>query len=114
MENGYETIIQIKREREARKRAKYKIDSKNRLQTIATKKIQTTMIGALDSIEKHLSFLWEDDIELKEAYELVRQEILDRGNTQIRNLENELNQYDIEWLRYNITLSANRRTQEND
>ena len=41
------------------------------------------MIGALDSIEKHLGFLWEEDEEgkadsaLKELYEIVRQEILD-------------------------------------
>lgn len=109
MDEGYKTIIQMKRENEARKKAKYKIDSKERLKKIATKKIQTTMIGALDSIEKHLSFLWEENSELRETYEIVRQEILDRGNDQIRNLMSELDMYDIEWLRYNLQIKVNNR-----
>lgn len=109
MDEGYKTIIQMKRENEARKKAKYKIDSKERLKKIATKKVQTTMIGALDSIEKHLSFLWEENSELRETYEIVRQEILDRGNDQIRNLMSELDMYDIEWLRYNLQLKVNNR-----
>jgi hypothetical protein len=109
MDEGYKTIIQMKRENEARKKAKYKIDSKERLKKIATKKVQTTMIGALDSIEKHLGFLWEENSELRETYEIVRQEILDRGNDQIRNLMSELDMYDIEWLRYNLQLKVNNR-----
>lgn len=105
MDEGYKTIIQLKRESEARQKAKYRTDSKERLKKIASKKIQTTMIGALDSIEKHLGFLWDDDESgLREAYEIVRQEILDRGNDQIRNLSAEIDQYDVEWLRYNLKL----------
>ena len=114
MDNGYKTIIQLKREREAKQSVKYKTDSKQRLKNISKKKIQTTMIGALDSIEKHLGFLWEDEENLKKIYDIVRQEILDRGNGQIRNLEAELDQYDIEWLRYNITLPVKRRTQDDN
>ena len=115
MDEGYKTIIQMKRESEARQKAKYKIDSKDRLKKIATKKIQTTMIGALDSIEKHLGFLWEEDMDGKadgrliELYDIVRQEILDRGNDQIRNLNTEIDQYDIEWLRYNLKLKVQSR-----
>jgi hypothetical protein len=80
------------------------------------------MIGALDTVEKHLGFLWADErggvddrqsSQLREIYNIVRQEILDRGNDQIRNLDNELNQYDVEWLRYNLTLPIKRRIQEN-
>lgn len=115
MDDGYKTMIQIKRESEARQKAKYKTDSKERLKKIANKKIQTTMIGALDSVEKHLGFLWEDDEGggLRDAYELARQEILDRGNDQIRNLSTELDQYDVEWLRYNLKLTVkNRRSQD--
>jgi transcription termination factor Rho len=114
---SYSTIIQAKREVEVQQRAKYKADSKERFKKIAHKKIQTTMIGALDTVEKHLGFLWGDDSkqssELREIYNTVRQEILDRGNDQIRNLDNELNQYDVEWLRYNLTLPIKRRTQDN-
>jgi len=115
MAEGYKTMIQLKREGEARQKAKYKIDSKERLKKIAAKKIQTTMIGALDSIEQHLGFLWDEDEDgkvnsaLQDAYDLVRQEILDRGNDQIRNLNTELDQYDIEWLRYNLKLKVQPR-----
>ena len=116
MDNGYDDLRQIKKDVEVQKKSKYKTESKERLKKIARKKIQTTMIGALDTIEKHLSFLWEDDSEqseqLREIYASVRQEILDRGNDQIRNLDNELNQYDIEWLRYHLTLPVKRRNQE--
>ena len=118
---GYKTLIQMKRESEARQKAKYKVDSKERLKKIASKKIQTTMIGALDSIEKHLGFLWEEDEEgkcnagLRETYEIVRQEILDRGNDQIRNLSTELEQYDVEWLRYQLKLQVkSRENQDNE
>ena len=114
---SYSTIIQNKREVEAQQRAKYKVDSKERLKKIAHKKIQTTMIGALDTVEIHLGFVWEgadeQSIQLREIYNTVRQEILDRGNDQIRNLDNELSQYDVEWLRYNLTLPIKRRTQDN-
>lgn len=118
MDEGYRTLVQMKKESEARQKAKYKTDSKERLKKIATKKIQTTMIGALDSVEKHLGFLWEEDEDgksnpaLRETYEIVRQEILDRGNDQIRNLMTEIEQYDIEWLRYQLTLKVKPRTQE--
>lgn len=114
MDDRYKTMIQVKREREARQKAKYKLDSKERLKKIASKKIQTTMIGALDSIEKHLSFLWEEneDSDLQEKYEIVRQEILDRGNDQVRNLCNEIDQYDVEWLRYQLNLKVKPKSKE--
>jgi len=71
------------------------------------------MIGALDTIEKNLGFLWEDDSQqskqLKEIYDVVRQEILDRGNDQMRNMDAELNQYEVEWLRYRLTIPVKRR-----
>lgn len=91
---------------EARRKAKYKAESKERLKKIADKKLQTTMIGALDSIEKHLGTLWENDEILREKYELIRQEILDRGNDQIRKLNTEIDQYEVEWLRYHLKLKV--------
>ena len=42
---------------------KYKTDSKDRLSKIMRKKIQTTMIGALSSIEENFGFLWDGDSE---------------------------------------------------
>ena len=38
--------------------------SKTRLKKEVKKRIQTTMIGALSSIEKHFGSLWGDDTDL--------------------------------------------------
>ena len=70
------------------------------------------MIGALSSIEEHFSFLWtptqgemtpEQQI-MFDTFQNVRSEILDKGNTQSRNVDAELSQYDIKWLRYNAVI----------
>ena len=36
---------------------KYKTDSRERLSKILKKKVETTMIGALSSVEEHMGFL---------------------------------------------------------
>ena len=41
---------------------------------------------------------------VKNIYDQIRSEILDKGNNQIRNLEAELSQYEVTWLRYHMTL----------
>lgn len=91
---------------------KYKTESKDRLSKILKKKIQTTMIGALSTVEENFGFLWQsddgqltDDQKLmKDLYQKVRSEILDKGNNQARNIDAELAQYDVEWLRYNMKI----------
>lgn len=89
---------------------KYKADSKDRLSKILKKKIQTTMIGALSSIEENLKFLWENDNpkftkdDMKALYNKIRSEILDKGNNQARNVDAELAQYEVEWLRYSMKI----------
>lgn len=91
---------------------KQKEISKERLLKATKKKIQTTMIGALHSIEEHFGFLWgsENDnaspeqMQFKEIFEDLRSEILDRGNNQIRNLESEFTHYDVIWKKYNLKL----------
>jgi hypothetical protein len=92
--------------------SKYKSDSKERLSKILKKKIQTTMIGALSTIEENFGFLWnsengqltQEQYKMKELYNQVRSEILDRGNNQARNIDAELAQYDVEWLRYSMQI----------
>ena len=85
--------------------------SKDRLSKILKKKIQTTMIGALSSIEENFGFLWDENGEqtkdkeiLRQVYDKVRSEILDKGNNQARNIDAELAQYKVEWLRYSINM----------
>ena len=95
---------------------KFKVDSKDRLSKILKKKIQTTMIGALSSMEEHFGFLWDVDTEqhkaMKELYDQVRSEILDKGNNQARNIDAELSQYELEWLRYKMNIPVIHKTRE--
>ena len=113
MEESYAELVRKSDAYKTEKNSKYKEISKDRLLKISKKKVQTTMIGALSTIEKHLGFLWgyessepltPEQEHLKQLYEEVRSEILDRGNNQSRNLEAEFANYDINWLRYQITL----------
>lgn len=89
---------------------KYKVESKDRLSKVLKKKIQTTMIGALSTIEENLAFLWEQDNtkfskeDMKNLYNKIRSEILDKGNNQARNIDAELSQYDVEWLKYSVKI----------
>lgn len=91
--------------------------SKNRLKKEVKKRLQTTMIGALSSIEKHFGFLWgeESDNELtkeqermRDIFEDMRTEILDKGNTQLRNVDSEIESYDVTWNKYHINLPIKR------
>tara|TARA_R110000824_G_scaffold361272_1_gene549225 strand:- start:157 stop:531 length:375 start_codon:yes stop_codon:yes gene_type:complete len=97
--------------------------SRDKLFKAAKKKIQTTMIGALSTLEKSFGFLWGFDIQeeertpeqkkLYEIYEDARAEILDRGNTQIRNLDSDFVNYEIVRKKHYITLPVHSG-EEND
>lgn len=105
---------------------KYKIDSRDRLAKILKKKIQTTMIGSLSTIEDAFGFLWgkdkpeseltEQEKQMAELYQEVRSDILDKGNTQVRNTDVELSQYDVEWKKYSMKLPVRpgKRGNENE
>jgi hypothetical protein len=41
---------------------------------------------------------------MKDLYNKVRSEILDKGNNQARNIDAELSQYEVEWLRYSMKI----------
>lgn len=100
--------------------SKYKLDSKDRLSKILKKKIHTTMIGALSTIEENFGFLWEtkdgkltkEQEMMKSLYNKVRSEILDKGNNQARNIDAELSQYEVEWLRYSMKIPVISPKQE--
>lgn len=102
--DDYARMYIQKRKNDEEAKLKYKRSSKERLSKIITKKITTTMIGALETIEKSFGFLWEESPEMRELYEKTRKEILDKGNAQARNMSTELEQYDVEWLRYTMIL----------
>lgn len=113
MDQDYDQLIKTSMDFKQKKDEKFKEASKSRLSKIAKKKIQTTMIGSLSTVEKFFGFLWGhgDDDELtpeqehmKNLFDEARAEILDRGNSQIRNLEAEVAQYDVTWKRYHVTM----------
>ena len=121
MNEEYSELIRKSESYKINKANKYQEVSKDRLLKVSKKKIQTTMIGALSTVEKHLGFLWghesseeltPEQEHLKEIYDEVRSEILDRGNNQARNLETEFAQYDVNWLKYQITLPVKSLNKE--
>ena len=52
----FDELIRQKSEYQKTRDDKFKYDSKERLSKILKKKVETTMIGALSSIEEHFSF----------------------------------------------------------
>jgi hypothetical protein len=113
MEESYAELVRKSDKFKTDRSNKNKEVSKERLLKISKKKIQTTMIGALSTVEKYFGFLWghespnaltPEQEHMKELYDQVRSEILDRGNNQGRNLETEFMNYDINYLKYQITL----------
>ena len=85
---------------EKRRNNLYESSSKESLSRNLKKKIETTMIGALSSIEENFKFLWEDcdsakSQEMYNIYQSIRSEILDKGNRQIRNVDSELANYTV-------------------
>jgi hypothetical protein len=115
--DNFEELIRKQSEYKSVREDKYKQDSRDRLSKILKKKVETTMIGALSSMEDHFSFLWlskegelsPEQIIMYEIFQKVRSEILDKGNTQCRNVDAELAQYDVKWLRYQATLPVYTR-----
>ena len=120
MEN-FDDLIRQQTEYKSVREDKFKQDSRDRLSKIIKKKVETTMIGALSSIEDHFAFLWtskdggmspEQKI-MYDTFQKVRSEILDKGNTQSRNVDAELAQYEVKWLRYQTNMPViSRKTGE--
>jgi len=108
----FNKLIKQRSEYKKTRDSTFKNDSKDRLSKVLRKKVETTMIGALSSVEEHLGFLWSGDggelTEQQKAmydiYQKIRSDILDKGNAQARNIDAELNQYDVTWLRYSMDI----------
>jgi len=122
MEN-FDELVRKQSEYKQKREDKYRQDSRERLSKILKKKVETTMIGALSSLEEHFSFLWNtgdgpmspEQKMMYDAFQRVRSEILDKGNTQSRNVDAELAQYEVKWLRYQTVLpvKVNEESREN-
>lgn len=69
--------------------------SREKLKASMRHKIKRTFVGALDAVEKEI-----DD---KELFKKIRGRILSIGNDQIRNMEMELEKYNVEFIPYQMT-----------
>lgn len=111
-ETDFRKLLEEQKRNKEKKQKQYEEDSKERLLKIGSKQIRTTMIGALAAIEKKFGHLWnhegiaetEEQKSYRAIYDELRKEILDKGNQQIHNFTQEMNQYQIVWKRYSISL----------
>ena len=114
-ENNGITHYKLAASNQKRKRMKdssYKEKSKKSISSIVNTKMKTSFIGAISAFEKHFGFLWghgkdEEDLtpseaEMREVWEETRADILDNGNTQLRAIVSEINNYTITWDRYHL------------
>jgi hypothetical protein len=82
-------------------------NDKENLKAYAKSKLTTTMIYPLSQFEDEFGYLWgidkehyeltEDELKFKEAWSIVRQNILDVGNRELRLLNHEIGKYDINY-----------------
>jgi hypothetical protein len=108
----FERNQKIVNERKKANELRKKMYAKNRLEFNITKKIRTTMIGAIATFEDIFGGLWGIDLEdqeltpkqakYRDMWEEARREILNKGNMQIRAAHDEISEYDTEWNRYKI------------
>ena len=91
----------------------------HRLQLQMEKRIQTTMIGALDKVEKNFGHLWghfkegpltDKEEEFAELWDFTRNQILNQGNNQIRNLKEDLFKANKNDTRYYYNLGKPKNT----
>lgn len=102
--NQYNVLRMVEQKKEEdNAKTRYQIASRKKLEAAIAKRIKTTMIGALASIEDKLGMLWESDGKMTQEQERmynlfqeIRSAILDKGNDQIRQLEKDLDYYTIE------------------
>lgn len=88
----------------------YQESSRKRLESIAEKKIQTSFIGAINQFEEFFGHLWgHNEYKLTPEqksflvlWQKARNNILTKGNDQIRALKKELTEYTISWDRHTV------------
>lgn len=93
----------------------YLLQSNDRLRNKSKSAIQTTMIGALDAIEKTIEDMEDRGLDeksllsLDDLFDKVRSKILDIGNNQKRIIDEEFKHYVVDWQRYTTNLPVKER-----
>ena len=105
------------------RRKKYNDDCGKRLDKIASTKIMTAVIGALDTFEKTFGWLWGHDSDesltqtqkdMLELWQKARTDILDNGHTQLRGLQAEIANHVVHWNKYTMTLPVRPMEKKTD
>lgn len=94
-----------------------------RLKFYMERRIETTMIGALARIEQNFGFLWghnkdgeltREEERFADIWDFTRNEILNHGNKQIRNLDTDFNRYGgVFKNNYHYTFKVNKNNKNN-
>lgn len=92
----------------AEQKDRFREGSKKKLLNSIKTKMRTNMIGALATFEERFGSLWghskknltPEEKKYAALWQEVRSKILDTGNRNIRNIEEEISQYNCEWNRY--------------
>ncbi len=108
----YDKVINLSRKHEQSSREATKRENKLRLTENVKRRFTTAIIGALDSIQKELGYLWADSVPYNELSEReakfrdlwidLRKEILDKGHAQSRAAIADIDNYDTS-LKYKYT-----------
>lgn len=100
-------VVGARKKEEVSRAEKYAESSRKRLLTILKKKLQTSFIGPLSQFENYFGELWghgkdpsertPEEQKWFETWEMVRTEVLNNGNNQLRAVQSELLQYTMVW-----------------
>lgn len=113
--NLMQETMRLRREEEVERSETYKEDSRERLVRSLEKKFKTTFIGALAHFEeafgpqlwgKGLAYGQLSELQLrnKKTWDLVRTNVLNNGNNQLRAAIQEIAEYTVEWNRHTLLL----------
>jgi hypothetical protein len=119
---GFDKSRKILEEENREKEVLEKNIAKEKLERVLQKKFNTTFIGALDSFEQAFGYLWrhgenyaslsENEKRFRELWNDTRNEVLNKGNAQLRGALQEVSEYTLVWNRknYQFKLENNIRS----
>jgi hypothetical protein len=94
----------------------------NTEKNIITKRIQTTMIGAIFEFEQNFGYLWGQDKDddaitpqeekFRDRWENTRNEILNKGNNQLRKCLSDLEKTQNNNIKYNYNFKKGYKKYE--
>lgn len=98
-------------------------DCRKRLDKIVSTKIRTSFIGAIAKFEESFGFLWgqgklaedltEEEAQMRELWQSVRNTILNNGNNQLRSAQNEIANHVVSWNRHHMDLVVKPQEENN-